>query len=231
MTSPVSSRSSPSRESMNWTCTGREGGSGGSGGSRGSGEVRRDQKKLRSDSSQTESWKQSERVKENNSGSGSSPGSLSGPAPSLTSTLGGAQTSTHLLADVLHHELQLTGVLTLTVEQVPPQSCSQHSVIRQDALKGHKVSSCSAPPSPPSSPHRIQTELRRTSPSWPSWPLFYEQHPPEQVRQAQKLQSAPRSPPGDQRRATARGLLTQELLGASSRTSCRPGPADRSTEP
>lgn len=44
---------------------------------------------------------------------------------------------THLFANVLHHEFQLFGVFTLTIEQVPPQSCSQHTVIRQDSLQTH----------------------------------------------------------------------------------------------
>lgn len=45
---------------------------------------------------------------------------------------------THLFANVLHQELQLLGVVTLTVEQVPPQSCSQDAVIRQDSLQKHR---------------------------------------------------------------------------------------------
>ncbi len=42
---------------------------------------------------------------------------------------------THLFAYVLHHELELSGVFTLTIEQVPPQSRCQHTVIRQDSLQ------------------------------------------------------------------------------------------------
>lgn len=45
------------------------------------------------------------------------------------------KTKAHLFADVLHHELQLSGVFTLTVEQVSPQSRRQHTVIGQDSLQ------------------------------------------------------------------------------------------------
>lgn len=45
------------------------------------------------------------------------------------------KTKAHLFADVLHHELELSGVFTLTVEQVSPQSRRQHTVIGQDSLQ------------------------------------------------------------------------------------------------
>lgn len=51
-----------------------------------------------------------------------SPGGLADPVSN-----GGRET--HLLTDVLDQEFQLSGVFTLTVEQVPPQSCSQHAII------------------------------------------------------------------------------------------------------
>lgn len=45
------------------------------------------------------------------------------------------KTKANLFADVLHHELELSGVFTLTVEQVSPQSRRQHTVIGQDSLQ------------------------------------------------------------------------------------------------
>lgn len=60
---------------------------------------------------------------------------------------------THLFAYVLHHELQLLGLLTLTIEEVPPQGGRQHAVIREDPLQTHTYFSYEHTLAAPLNPH------------------------------------------------------------------------------
>lgn len=45
---------------------------------------------------------------------------------------------TDLLTSIFNHELKLSGVVTLPVEQIPPKCCCKNTVIWQDSLKIRK---------------------------------------------------------------------------------------------